>query len=205
MKPFGKAVLLAIAIVLAPGLDWSFVTRTPPRTWHYPSAFFYISTFIPPEFEPAIDEAATTWNAAGAAWFFTPASFAIDAQYGVRDGLSVIDYTTPSDPTIPGETSVFTSGDDAEIVEVDTALNPSLPLSTGFDPNSYDVQSVSTHELGHWLELLHSQNPGDVMFERIDKGQIKRDLSSDDIEGIQFLYPPAVETVKRVAGKPVTR
>src|SRR5262249_44472214 len=127
LKPFSKAVLLAVAIVLAPGFDWSFVTNTPPRSWHSQTAFYYISDFIPPDFEPAIDQGAVTWNAAGAAWFFTPAQIPVDARYDVGDGISVIDFTTPFDPSAKGETRVFTSGNPTEIVEVDTALNSNLP------------------------------------------------------------------------------
>ncbi len=195
MKPFSKAILLAVGIVLAPGFDWSFITTTPPRRWPSQTAFYNITNNLAAtEFEPAIDQAASTWGATGAAWFFTPANIPVDAQYGVGDGISVIDYTTPpSDPSAPGETTVFVSdGDSTEIVEVDTTLNPNLPwFSTGYDPNSYDVQSVSTHEFGHWLELLNNPaNPGDVMYGHIDPGQLKRVLTSDDIQGIQFLYPP---------------
>ncbi|GFQ02771.1 metalloendoproteinase 1 [Phtheirospermum japonicum] len=50
-----------------------------------------------------------------------------------------------------------------------------------------DIQTVALHELGHVLGLAHSQDPKAVMFPSIGPGE-KKDLSSDDIEGIRALY-----------------
>ncbi|KAF2308625.1 hypothetical protein GH714_011490 [Hevea brasiliensis] len=61
--------------------------------------------------------------------------------------------------------------------------------STNPDMNHMDLESVALHELGHVLGLAHSQDPNAVMHSGIAAGTIKRDLTQDDIEGIQALYP----------------
>ncbi|GFQ03112.1 metalloendoproteinase 1 [Phtheirospermum japonicum] len=50
-----------------------------------------------------------------------------------------------------------------------------------------DMQTVALHELGHVLGLAHSQDPNAVMFPSIARG-VKKDLNSDDIDGIRALY-----------------
>ncbi|KAJ9135091.1 hypothetical protein P3X46_032444 [Hevea brasiliensis] len=61
--------------------------------------------------------------------------------------------------------------------------------STNPDMNHMDLESVALHELGHVLGLAHSQDPNAVMHSGIAPGTIKRDLTQDDIQGIQALYP----------------
>ncbi|OAY45573.1 metalloendoproteinase 1 [Manihot esculenta] len=60
--------------------------------------------------------------------------------------------------------------------------------STNPDMNHMDLESVALHEIGHLLGLAHSQDPNAVMHSGISPGTIKRDLTQDDIQGIQALY-----------------
>lgn len=55
--------------------------------------------------------------------------------------------------------------------------------------NMFDIQSVATHEFGHYLCLDHSSYAAAVMYYAISSGMMKRDLHSDDIAGIFALYP----------------
>jgi predicted Zn-dependent protease len=53
----------------------------------------------------------------------------------------------------------------------------------------HDLQSVLTHELGHWLCLDHSKYPFATMYSKNRSGSWStRTLSQDDIEGIQQIY-----------------
>lgn len=59
--------------------------------------------------------------------------------------------------------------------------------------NSGCFQSVQTHELGHVLGLAHSADPNAMMYATLPSacfGQA-RALGSDDVAGIQSIYPPS--------------
>jgi len=59
----------------------------------------------------------------------------------------------------------------------------------GAEFNSYDIETVALHEIGHCLGLKHSNVDGCVMNSFISSGFINRDLQPDDISGIESLYP----------------
>ncbi|KMZ68570.1 Matrix metalloproteinase-9 [Zostera marina] len=55
-------------------------------------------------------------------------------------------------------------------------------------PNSIDLESVTTHELGHILGLGHSTFRSAIMYPSISSQRRKINLRQDDIHGIQELY-----------------
>jgi hypothetical protein len=59
-----------------------------------------------------------------------------------------------------------------------------------------DIQGISCHEYGHALGLAHSDQGAAVMFPSTATGNDGRDLFSDDISGVQFIYGV------KAAGKP---
>ncbi|MEY4723796.1 MAG: hypothetical protein RLZZ324_1309, partial [Candidatus Parcubacteria bacterium] len=80
------------------------------------------------------------------------------------------------------------------ITDADTVFNTSYSWSTTGSPSSaYDVQNVATHELGHWLTLLDLYGGGDIaktMYYSSGPGeQNKRSLETDDLNGINAIYP----------------
>lgn len=74
-------------------------------------------------------------------------------------------------------------------------LTPIYTWSTasGGESGKYDVQSVATHEFGHWLtlyDLYDSTDSEKTMYEWTASNEIKkRTLDSDDIAGINYIYP----------------
>jgi hypothetical protein len=65
----------------------------------------------------------------------------------------------------------------------------SWTLSQRSDSNQpIDLATVAAHEIGHSLGLAHSQEPGALMYPFYSSSH--RFLDQDDINGIQFLYPP---------------
>lgn len=73
-----------------------------------------------------------------------------------------------------------------EIIECDVEYNGTYTWVWEANPsNAYDLQSVATHEAGHWLYLDHPDNINQIMYFRYT-GQ--RELGSGDIAGIRYLY-----------------
>ncbi|XP_026451913.1 metalloendoproteinase 1-MMP-like [Papaver somniferum] len=56
--------------------------------------------------------------------------------------------------------------------------------------DAFDLESVATHEIGHLLGLNHSSDQDAVMFWSIPRRTEKRELSADDVLGVQSLYRP---------------
>ena len=64
--------------------------------------------------------------------------------------------------------------------------------------NQYDFQTVVTHEIGHSLGLGHSSDPSSVMYPYLSTGQVRRDLSTSDMNSI-MLAQGGVSSAKPVA------
>ncbi len=81
-----------------------------------------------------------------------------------------------------------------QIVEADIMFNPSTQFSidAATPANRIDLQSVATHEIGHFLGLDHTSLLSSVMFPTLTDGaSYARTLSADDIAGISTIYPSA--------------
>jgi hypothetical protein len=92
-----------------------------------------------------------------------------------------------------GLTTVSFDSVTGQIYDADVELNATEPLSITDDVQSehWDLLSILTHEVGHFLGLAHSQEPGSVMRRSFDSGSdALRVPSEDDIAGICSIYPP---------------
>jgi hypothetical protein len=97
---------------------------------------------------------------------------------------------------------------DGEIIESDIFFNSNFQwsVSPGGEPGRFDVQSIATHEAGHFLGLGHSSlgeteaipsggrrllSAASVMFPiAYSSGNIvDRELKADDIAGVSDIYP----------------
>jgi Matrixin/IPT/TIG domain len=118
------------------------------------------------------------------------------------DGYNVITF---SDTTVPLGSSTIAAtftwfrsevGSDGvihpAIGEADIAFNPNLSFSTSGEVNKFDVQSILTHEIGHFLGLDHSTMVSSVMVPfGVTSLLDQRTLAYDDIAGITDIYPIA--------------
>lgn len=89
-------------------------------------------------------------------------------------------------------TTVTFNVDTGEIYDADMELNGTADITT--DPASprYDLQSIVTHEAGHFLGLSHSPDASATMFRTYAGGTTSlRSLSQDDVDGVCAIYPPA--------------
>jgi len=82
--------------------------------------------------------------------------------------------------------------DTGQIYDADMEIRGDLPWSLAGQPSaeSYDLQAVLTHEVGHVLGLAHAQNTDAVMAPSYSAGSIsQRALSADDQQAICAIYP----------------
>jgi hypothetical protein len=107
------------------------------------------------------------------------------------------DGTWPHDPrdasNTLGLTTVTFEADTGEIYDADTEINGTLPLSVGdpVTPGRYDLESIITHEMGHFLGLAHSHDPVATMYAQYNQeSTMMRTLKPDDIAGLCTIYPP---------------
>jgi hypothetical protein len=80
-----------------------------------------------------------------------------------------------------------------EIYDADMEVNATQDLSVDEDPSpfTFDLQSIITHEAGHFLGLNHSLDSRATMWSEYSRGSKSfRTLSDDDIAGICAVYPP---------------
>jgi hypothetical protein len=93
-------------------------------------------------------------------------------------------------------TEVTFSTETGEIFDADIEINSfASPLTTGDEDVRTDLESILTHEIGHFLGMDHSTQPGATMNPNYSQGDISpRSLSEDEESGICAIYPEGRET-----------
>ena len=95
-----------------------------------------------------------------------------------------------------GLTTVTYSRRTGAIFDVDMEFNATHHLSADdpVPPSSYDLQSIATHEAGHFLGLAHSSDRNATMAPQYTSGsQNFRMLGEDDVLGMCAIYPPGTQ------------
>jgi hypothetical protein len=95
-------------------------------------------------------------------------------------------------------TTVTSDRDTGEIYDADIELNTAdwaiaqLPAGAPGDGTAFDLQSVLTHEIGHFFGLAHSPLSDAVMNPSGDGdlSATRRVLAAEDVRGICAIYPP---------------
>lgn len=86
--------------------------------------------------------------------------------------------------------TVLSSASDGRVLESDIVLNPGVRFSTALQPDSYDLRSVVTHELGHCLGANHATVSSSTMFYSTQlQDSSKAQLKPDDASFVVDVYP----------------
>lgn len=151
--------------------------------WTGASPVISFKVNAPGEYSSHVQAAAATWSNAGSNF-----SFNYSGPHS-RDGTASLNQVNEIMWANLGTTSalalatIWCSG--TTIIEADMVMNTMFNWTT--NPFSYhDVQTVALHEFGHWIGLNHSSDYNSIMHYQYKGTQ--RQLSPDDIAGIQFIY-----------------
>lgn len=89
-------------------------------------------------------------------------------------------------------TTITFNFDTGEIFDADIEINSAnTPLTTSSSVVRFDLESIVTHEVGHFLGLSHSAERDATMYQEYKERDISlRDLAPDDEAGICSAYPP---------------
>jgi hypothetical protein len=144
------------------------------------------------EFRNAILASTYTWNNAGAAFSFKYGGLS-GATSWTNDGNNVVYWQNLGNTPTLAETQWWYNN--GQILDVDLRFNDYYAWDVTGRPsgNEPDLQTVSTHEFGHWLSLGHDTdascpNSTAVMCASYNLGTLKRSLGASDIAGIKAIY-----------------
>jgi Matrixin len=118
---------------------------------------------------------------------FNLVCFVCQGDFSKDTGALAVTITTledrPGGPTGHGGHTTFVG----QIIDADILFNPSTQFATSSDGTGQDLQTVATHEIGHFLGLDHSGVARAVMFPFAAPNETT--LSYDDVAVVSSLYP----------------
>jgi hypothetical protein len=137
----------------------------------------------------AIQAAAATWTNSGANFSFVYGG-ATASGWG-QDGQNVLSFAYLGGGGTIAQATSYISG--SYVIESDVQFNTYFSWSTAtpVPGGSMDLQTITVHEMGHWLRLLDLYGANDttkVMYGFASSGLNKRVLTASDISGIVWIY-----------------
>lgn len=168
-------LLLSIFLVntAPPALAYSY----PGYKWQQGYAYYSIDSTVPSSWSTSISNAKTSWNNAGSSFRFYTGTTNNKLYYAGlgSTGPTAVTYT-------------YKSG--SSITKNEVYFNNDKSWSTTGQSGLFDVESVAVHEFGHWLHFDDQYTDSvPVNYGYLNAGQVKRSLTSDDINGIRYIYP----------------
>lgn len=155
-----------------------------------------VTVWITPDSDPmgAIKAAVATWNAVTTtSAHFLPIQ-TTTLSYA-QDGNNVIVFADdPYTQTAAAGGLAFTiisynTSNPGPIIDTDIIFSPVYQFSTTLATNTYDIQSIVTHELGHSLGSNHTNILSATMYYATAMQEIhKQSLADDDIAFVSNLY-----------------
>lgn len=135
--------------------------------------------------------ACTTWNSTFTGNFTSPSG---PAAINGSDDLNSLIWLGGTDwaysAAILGLTTTTYDPGTGQILDADTEYNDNQTWKIGGSANAVDVESIATHEAGHFLGLAHTPTLSAVMYATYTIGNIKRDLDpGTDVQDVCTVYP----------------
>ncbi|MBW6500589.1 MAG: Ig-like domain-containing protein [Bacteroidales bacterium] len=150
----------------------------------------------------AVNNAFKTWTDVAVADIdFINSGTTTDRYASATDGVNLVSFMDDRFPFPPGVLAIAAktlkvnpSSEYVEIIDADIVFNPAYvnhpEYNLGTGTNGYfDIQSVTTHEIGHVIGLIHSGVVSSTMFFTLGQGTAVRDLETDDIAWTGYRYP----------------
>jgi hypothetical protein len=172
-----------------------FSTRCPWNRRNLTYAFGNLSSDVVGNVaRAAVRRAFNTWAAAGVGLSFTEVATNANPDIFVEwrqandPDLSMVGNTLAHADFPPGCTVVINppNGRPPQPVHFDDSEHN---WADGAAANSFDIETVALHEIGHCLGLQHTTVRGSVMFPSVSSNFTLRALQPDDNAGIRALYP----------------
>ncbi|HVE83653.1 MAG TPA: matrixin family metalloprotease [Myxococcales bacterium] len=139
----------------------------------------------------------TSWSSTYRGTFTTPAGQAAVNGTDSQDlviflGGTQLGWTWQHDAaTLALTTTTFYTGT-GEIFDADMEINNNFSWKAGGEGNQatgYDLESIVTHEAGHFLGLSHTPASTAVMYASFAPGEVRSNLSSADLDDVCGVYP----------------
>ena len=165
--------------------------------WNTNTVTYYVNpSGGPPDSLAAIQAAMKTWTGVPSSSFhFVYGGPTTSTVRNPNDGINIIYFRKMGNKARVARNYVQWNKESGELYDSDIVFNTAHKLSAAdkCPEDSYDIQSILTHELGHALilnELCKQTHDEKTMYWKENKGDTKkRTLDQDDIDGISYLYP----------------
>ncbi len=166
--------------------------------WNTNTVTYYVNTSGgPTDSLAAIQAAMKTWTDVPSSSFrFVYGGPTTSTVRNPDDGINIIYFRKMGNKARVARNYVRWNKESGKLYDSDIVFNTAHKLNAAdkCPEDSYDIQSVLTHELGHALilnELCKQTHDEKTMYWKENKGDTKkRTLNQDDVDGISHLYPP---------------
>ena len=203
MRTKKKILFMTIVIYLILGLcsisAFAFEVSTTSAgveiLWAADGATYYINPLGGPSGNiTAFQAAMQTWtDVPSSSFVFVYSDITENTAHGANDKANIVTFGPMGENGTLAENRFWFYTSTGELIDSDIKFNTSYSWATDGRADSFDIQNVGTHELGHSLSLGDLYNSADAdktMYGYASSGETKKKtLHQDDIDGITYLYP----------------